>query len=427
MTTETAPTGVTPTTEQATHQQLTVWGALKANMRDYGLLAALILIMLFFQYFTNGVLFKPVNLTNIILQNSYIIVMALGMLLVIVAGHIDLSVGSVSGFIGALAAMLMVGWSFPPELAFLTNPLVAGAICIFVGAAIGAAQGYLIAYHKIPAFIVTLAGMLIFKGLSLAILSGKSVGPFPAEFQLLSAGFIPDVIGPTTLVAAAEGVQPLVLHTTTMVLGIAGVVAMVVMAILGRRRRQARGYENEPFALFVAKNVVIGALVLFFSYMLATYRGLPNVLVVMAILIGVFVFVTKRMTFGRRIYALGGNLKAASLSGIKTERMTFYVFAIMGALAALAGMIYAARLNSATPKAGQGLELDVIAAVFIGGASALGGVGAVAGAVIGAFIMGVMNNGMSIMGINIDLQQMIKGVVLLAAVFFDLYNKKRAG
>tara|TARA_R110002124_G_scaffold114535_34_gene269560 strand:+ start:142 stop:1425 length:1284 start_codon:yes stop_codon:yes gene_type:complete len=427
MTTETAPSGVTPTSEQATNPQLTVWGALKANMRDYGLLAALILIMLFFQYFTNGVLFKPLNLTNIILQNSYIIVMALGMLLVIVAGHIDLSVGSVSGFIGALAAMLMVGWSFPPELAFLTNPLVAGAICIFVGAAIGAAQGYLIAYHKIPAFIVTLAGMLIFKGLSLAILSGKSVGPFPAEFQLLSAGFIPDVIGPTTLVAAAEGVQPLVLHTTTMVLGIAGVVAMVVMAILGRRRRQARGYENEPFALFVAKNVVIGALVLFFSYMLATYRGLPNVLVVMAILIGVFVFVTKRMTFGRRIYALGGNLKAASLSGIKTERMTFYVFAIMGALAALAGMIYAARLNSATPKAGQGLELDVIAAVFIGGASALGGVGAVAGAVIGAFIMGVMNNGMSIMGINIDLQQMIKGVVLLAAVFFDLYNKKRAG
>ena len=299
MTTETAPTGVTPTTEQATHQQLTVWGALKANMRDYGLLAALILIMLFFQYFTNGVLFKPVNLTNIILQNSYIIVMALGMLLVIVAGHIDLSVGSVSGFIGALAAMLMVGWRFPPELAFLANPFIAGAICIVVGAAIGAAQGYLIAYYQIPAFIVTLAGMLIFKGLSLAILAGKSVGPFPAEFQLLSAGFIPDIIGPTTLVAASEGVQPLVLHTTTMALAIVGIVVMVIMAIAGRKRRQARGYESEPFALFVAKNVVIAALVLFFCYMLASYRGLPNVLVVMAVLIAVFVFVTKRMTFGR--------------------------------------------------------------------------------------------------------------------------------
>jgi putative multiple sugar transport system permease protein len=426
MTTETIQPGMTPTGPSASTQELTVWGALKANLRDYGLLAALILIMLFFQYFTNGVLFKPVNLTNVILQNSYIIVMALGMLLVIVAGHIDLSVGSVSGFVGALAAMLMVGWRFPPEFAFLANPFVAGAICLVVGAAIGAAQGYLIAYHKIPSFIVTLAGMLIFKGLSLAILAGKSVGPFPAEFQLLSAGFIPDFVGPTTLVAASEGVQPVVLHTTTAIIAVLGVVAMVVFAIRGRARRQARGYETEPFSLFVVKNLIIAALVLFFSYMLASYRGLPNVLVVMALLIALFVFITKRMTFGRRIYALGGNLKAAALSGIKTERLTFYVFAIMGALAALAGMIYAARLNSATPKAGQGLELDVIAAVFIGGASALGGVGAVAGAVIGAFILGVMNNGMSIMGINIDLQQMIKGVVLLAAVFFDLYNKNRA-
>jgi ABC-type xylose transport system, permease component len=426
MTTETAQPGISATGEQVKIQELSVWGALKANMRDYGLLLALILIMLFFQYFTAGVLFKPVNLTNIILQNSYIIVMALGMLLVIVAGHIDLSVGSVSGFVGALAAMLMIGWNFPPEFAFLANPFVAGAICLIVGAVIGAAQGYLIAYHKIPSFIVTLAGMLIFKGLSLAILSGKSVGPFPAEFQLLSAGFIPDVIGPTTLVAASEGVQPLVLHTTTMVLAILAVVGMVFFAIRGRGRRKARGYETEPFGLFVAKNLVIAALVLFFAYMLASYKGLPNVLVVMAVLIALFVFVTKRMTFGRRIYALGGNLKAAALSGIKTERMTFYVFAIMGALAALAGMIYAARLNSATPKAGQGLELDVIAAVFIGGASALGGVGQVAGAVIGAFIMGVMNNGMSIMGVNIDWQQMIKGVVLLAAVFFDLYNKNRS-
>jgi putative multiple sugar transport system permease protein len=425
MTTETAQPG-TPATAPAKAQELTVWGALQANLRDYGLLLALILIMLFFQYFTGGVLFKPLNLTNIILQNSYIIVMALGMLLVIVAGHIDLSVGSISGFIGALAAMLMVGWRFPPELAFLANPFVAGAICLVVGAAIGAVQGYLIAYHKIPSFIVTLAGMLIFKGLSLAILAGKSVGPFPAEFQLLSAGFIPDLIGPTTLVAASEGVQPLVLHTTTLVIGILAVVAMVFMAIRSRARRKARGYENEPFGLFVAKNVIISALVLFFCYMLASYRGLPNVLVVMGVLIALFVFISTRMTFGRRIYALGGNLKAASLSGIKTERLTFYVFAIMGALAALAGMIYAARLNSATPKAGQGLELDVIAAVFIGGASALGGVGQVAGAVIGAFIMGVMNNGMSIMGINIDLQQMIKGVVLLAAVFFDLYNKNRS-
>ncbi len=424
MTTETAPTGAAAKPAQS--QELSLMGALRANLRDYGLLLALVLIMLFFQYFTNGVLFKPVNLTNIILQNSYIIVMALGMLLVIVAGHIDLSVGSVSGFIGALAAMLMVGWKFPPELAFLANPIVAGAICLVAGAAIGAAQGYIIAYHKVPAFIVTLAGMLIFKGLSLAILSGKSVGPFPTEFQLLSAGFIPDFIGPISTPFLAENGNPVVLHSTTMIIAILAIVGMVFFAIRTRARRKARGYDVEPFSLFVIKNVVISALVLFFAYMLASYRGLPNVLVVMAVLIAGFVFLTKRLTFGRRIYALGGNLKAAALSGVKTERTTFYIFAIMGALAALAGMIYAARLNSATPKAGQGLELDVIAAVFIGGASALGGVGQVAGAVIGAFIMGVMNNGMSIMGVNIDWQQMIKGVVLLAAVFFDLYNKNRS-
>ncbi len=423
MTTETAPQAASPAEAAA---PLSIWGALQANLREYGLLLVLILIMLFFQWTTSGVLFKPLNLTNIVLQNSYIIVMALGMLLVIVAGHIDLSVGSVSGFIGALAAMLMIGWQFPPELAFLANPIVAGLICLVVGAAIGAAQGYLIAYYRIPSFIVTLAGMLIFKGLSLSILAGKSVGPFPAEFQLLSAGFIPDFIGPITLVPASQGVQPLVLHGATLAIGIVAVVAMVLLSIRTRARRTARGYETEPFALFATKNIVIAALVLFFTYMLASYKGLPNVLVVMGVLIAGFVFLTKRLTFGRRIYAVGGNPKAAALSGIKTERLTFYIFAIMGALAALAGMIYAARLNSATPKAGQGLELDVIAAVFIGGASALGGVGQVAGAVIGAFIMGVLNNGMSIMGINIDLQQMIKGVVLLAAVFFDLYNKNKA-
>jgi len=416
MTTETMPQGAA--SEAAKRPSL--WGALQSHLRDYGLLLVLILIMLFFQYFTNGTLFKPVNLTNIVLQNSYIIVMALGMLLVIVAGHIDLSVGSVSGFIGALAAMLMIGWKMPPELAFLANPFVAGLVCLAIGTLIGFAQGYLIAYYRIPSFIVTLAGMLIFKGLSLAILAGQSVGPFPAEFQLLSAGFIPDFVGTVTAIPEVK------LHGATLVIGVVAVVAMVLMSIRGRARRTGRGYETEPFALFVIKNAVIAALVLFFTYMLASYKGLPNVLVVMGILIGLFVFITKRLTFGRRIYAMGGNVKAAALSGIKTERMTFYIFGIMGALAALAGMIYAARLNSATPKAGQGLELDVIAAVFIGGASALGGVGQVAGAVIGAFIMGVLNNGMSILGVNIDWQQMIKGIVLLAAVFFDLYNKNKA-
>ncbi|WP_394887888.1 multiple monosaccharide ABC transporter permease [Mesorhizobium sp. AaZ16] len=399
--------------------------ALKDNLRDYGLVLALIAIMVFFQWQTNGVLFKPVNLTNLVLQNSYIIIMALGMLLVIVAGHIDLSVGSVSGFVGAVAAILMVQYKLDPILTTL--------ICLFVGGLIGASQGYWIAYMKIPSFIVTLAGMLVFKGLSLALLGGMSVGPFPPEFQLLSAGFIPDVIGPLTLVqptldAAGKPVagSAVVLHSTTLLIGVVIVALMLWSSLRSRANRESHGYEAEPFALFVIKNAVISAIVLFLIYMMASYRGLPNVLIVMGVLIALFVFITKRMTFGRRVYAMGGNVKAAALSGIKTERLTFYIFIIMGVLSALAGLIFAARLNTATPKAGLGFELDVIAAVFIGGASAMGGVGQVAGAVIGAFIMGVMNNGMSIMGVNIDWQQVIKGLVLLGAVVFDVYNKNKA-
>jgi putative multiple sugar transport system permease protein len=384
---------------------------IKQNLREYGLVLALIAIMVFFQWQTGGVLFKPVNLTNLVLQNSYIIIMALGMLLVIVGGHIDLSVGSVAGFVGAVAAVLMVQYKLDPILTTL--------ICLVVGGVIGASQGYWVAYMKIPSFIVTLAGMLVFKGLALWLLGGMSVGPFPREFQLLSAGFIPDFFGPVTLFGTP-------LHATTLLIGIVIVAAMLWFALRSRRARESHGYAAEPFGLFVAKNAVIAAMILFLIYMMASYKGLPNVLIVMGVLIALFVFVTKRMTIGRRIYAMGGNVKAAALSGIKTERLTFLVFINMGVLAALAGLIFAARLNTATPKAGLGFELDVIAAVFIGGASMAGGVGQVAGAVIGAFIMGVMNNGMSIMGVNIDWQQVIKGLVLLGAVVFDVYNKNKA-
>jgi putative multiple sugar transport system permease protein len=265
------------------------------------------------------------------------------------------------------------------------------------------------------------------------VLSGRSVGPFPEVFQKLSAGFIPDLIGPMTLVApklnAAGAPIPntgVILHSTTMLIGVLIVAAMLYFALKSRKNRESHGYDAEPFGFFVAKNLVLAGIILFLMYKFASFKGLPNVLVVMGILIAGFVFVTTRMTFGRRIFALGGNPKAAALSGINTERLTFYVFVIMGALAGLAGLIYSARLNMATPKAGQGLELDVIAAVFVGGASALGGVGTVVGAVIGGFIMGVMNNGMGVMGINIDWQQVIKGLVLLGAVAFDLYNKKKA-
>jgi putative multiple sugar transport system permease protein len=383
-------------------------GFLKNNLREYGMLISLVAIMVLFQVLTDGTLLRPLNLTNLLLQNSYVVIMALGMLLVIVAGHIDLSVGSVCGFIGALAAVLMVEyeWHFVPT----------AIVSILAGAAIGAAQGWFVAFRKIPSFIVTLAGMLVFKGLTLALLAGQSVGPFPEAFQRLSSGFIPDPLGG----AAAGG-----LRTTSLVVGALAAAALVFFKLRGRARLAAHGMEQEPYAFFLVKNLFFAAIILFFSYLLSTYKGLPNVLIVMAVLIVAYDFVTNRTTIGRRIYALGGNEKAARLSGVKTQRLAFLTFVNMGALAALAGLVFAARLNTATPKAGLGFELDVIAACFIGGASASGGVGRVMGAVIGAFIMGVMNNGMSILGIGIDYQQVIKGLVLLAAVFIDVYNKNK--
>lgn len=382
------------------------WGAfLRHHLREYGMLLSLVAIMVLFEVLTEGTLFQPLNLTNLVLQNSYIVIMALGMLLVIVAGHIDLSVGSVCGFIGALAAVLMVshGWHWLP----------ASLACLAAGAAIGAAQGWLVAYPRIPSFIVTLGGMLVFKGLCLALLQGQSIGPFPETFQGLSSGFLPEL--------AAGGT----LRTTSLVIGLVAALALGAASLRGRAQRLRHGMETEPYAFFLGRTLLFVAAIGLFSYLLASYKGLPNVLIVMAVLIVAYDFATRRTTVGRRIYALGGNEKAARLSGIRTERLTFLAFVNMGMLAALAGLVFAARLNTATPKAGLGFELDVIAACFIGGASASGGIGRVTGAVIGAFIMGVMNNGMSILGVGIDYQQVIKGLVLLAAVYVDVYNKNK--
>jgi len=377
---------------------------LASHLRDYGMLLSLVAIMGFFQVLTDGTLLQPLNLTNIFLQNSYIVVMALGMLLVIVAGHIDLSVGSVCGFIGALAAVLMVEMEWPV--------LPAMAVCLLAGAVIGAVQGAFVAWLKIPSFIVTLAGMLVFKGLALALLRGQSIGPFPDVFQTLANGFLPEFGG-------GEG------NLTSLAIGLGVVALLALREMLGRRKDRAIAATREPLPLFLLRlagqSAALGALV----WLMASYKGLPNVLLLMVALIGIFVFVTRRTTLGRRVYALGGNERAARLSGIPTERLTLLCFVNMGVMAALAGLVFAARLNTATPKAGLGFELDVIAACFIGGASASGGVGKVTGAVVGAFIMGVMNNGMSILGIGIEWQQVIKGVVLLAAVVFDVYNRRK--
>jgi putative multiple sugar transport system permease protein len=383
----------------------TLTALFKSNIREYGMLIALVAIMIFFQFATQGILMRPINITNLVLQNSYIIVMALGMLLIIVSGWIDLSVGSVAAFVGAIAAVLMVKLGFHWSLTML--------LCLVAGALVGAWQGYWVAYVKIPAFIVTLAGMLIFRGLTLLILQGEAVGPFPVEFQRLSTGFIPDIFN-------FEG-----FHITTMLIAVIMVVGLFVMDYRARQNQLRYGFEVTPMYFFIAKNALISGAILGLCYLMASYKGLPNVLIVMAALIALFSFVTSQTVIGRRIYAMGGNEKAARLSGVNTPRLLFLTFVNMGVLAALAGMIVAARLNTATPKAGVGFELDVIAACFIGGASASGGIGTIIGAVVGAFVIGVMNNGMSIMGIGIDWQQAIKGFVLLMAVFFDVYNKNK--
>jgi putative multiple sugar transport system permease protein len=395
----------------------------KSNIRDYGLLVSLLLIMGFFEVVTGGVLFRGVNVTNLILQNSYIVIMALGMLLVIVGGNIDLSVGSIVGFVGGVAATMMVGFHVPwleIDVKIPWEPVI--LLALVLGALIGAAQGYFIAYSKIPAFIVTLAGMLIFRGLTGNMLQGQFVGPFAKGFQAISAGFIPD-FSDFGIFKAGEGQDQF--FWLTMLIGVIGAALMIYTSTRRWTRDNAQSMETEPFPLFVGKNAIFAALILGFSYLLASNKGLPTVLVIMGVLILLYTFATTRMTIGRRIYAMGGNRLAAQLSGIRTERLTFLTFVNMGMLAGLAGLIVAARLNSATPSAGNSFELDVIAACFIGGVSASGGVGKVMGVVIGAFFMGVMNNGMSILGIGIFWQQVVKGIVLLAAVYVDVYQKNK--
>lgn len=392
-------------------------GFWKSHLREYGLLGALLVIMALFEYLTGGVLLAPVNITNLILQNSYIVIMALGMLLIIVGGNIDLSVGSIVGFVGAIAATMMVDYQMP------WVPVV--GLSLVVGGLIGAAQGYFVAYARIPSFIVTLGGMLIFRGLTGNILLGQFVGPFPKDFQSISSGFIPDFVSAPLLAIFGNGIGPN-FRWTSMLIGVLGAALLIFTSARRWRRGKAHATEAEPFALFAGKNAIFAILMIGFSYLLASYRGLPNVLIIMGALILLYMFVTTRMTIGRRIYALGGNRMAAQLSGIRTERLIFLTFVNMGALAGLAGLIVAARLNSATPSAGNSFELDVIAACFIGGASASGGVGKVMGVVIGAFVMGVMNNGMSILGIGIYWQYVVKGLVLLAAVYVDGYQKNKA-
>jgi len=396
---------------------------LRSNVRQYGMIVALVLITVLFAVLSSGKLLTPLNITQMIQQNGYILVLAIGMMLVIINGHIDLSVGSVAALVGAIAGILIVNWHWDWRIV-----LVAG---IALGALIGAWQGYWIAYVKIPAFIVTLAGMLLFRGLAQLLLRGQSIGPFPDAFRDIAAGFLPDlgnVQGVQFVGISDFTVQLKVgpLHTLTLVLGAIAVALLVWTELRARQGRRSYGLPAGPRSLFIAKLAALGIVIMLFSYVLASYNGIPVVGLILIALIAVYSFMMNRSVAGRRIYAVGGNEKAALLSGVKTKQNTFWVFVNMGALAALAGMIFAARLSAATPKAGVNFELDAIAAAFVGGASASGGIGTVVGAIVGALVMGVMNNGMSMIGVESDWQQIIKGLVLLAAVAFDVYNKRKA-
>jgi putative multiple sugar transport system permease protein len=378
-----------------------------ADLGKNGIFIALIAVVVLFTILTDGILLRPQNISNLIVQNGYILVLAIGMVMVIIAGHIDLSVGSVAAFVGACSGVFAVTWGLPWWLAVVLS--------LLIGAIVGAWQGFWVAFVGIPAFIVTLAGMLIFRGLALVVLQNANIGNFPAEYRGLGNGFVSGVFGET---------DP---DLFTLVIGAVAIVALVVQQLRTRMGRQKYGQEVEPLAWFIVKLALVSVVIGWFAWALASYKGIPVTLIILAILILVYGVVMNRTVFGRHIYAIGGNRHAAELSGVKTRRVDFWLFVNMGFLAALAGLIFTARLNLAGPKAGDGFELEAISAAFIGGAAVQGGVGTIGGAIIGGLIIGVLNNGMSIMGIGIEWQQAVKGLVLLLAVAFDVFNKRRAG
>ena len=393
-------------------------GTVRRSLGQSGIFVAFVVILLLFGVLTNGTILAPQNISNLIVQNAHILILAIGMVMVIIAGHIDLSVGSIVGFAGAMAGVFIVRMDLPIWIGVL---LVLG-----IGALVGAWQGYWVAFFGVPAFIVTLAGMLIFRGATLLALGGQQISPFPDTFRnVFSSGFIDGLLDYVTLPdIPLLGGGPA--DVFTLLLGVAAIVALVVSQLRARAGRIRYQQTVSSRGAFVARMVITGLVILYFAYKLALFKGLPYVLIILAILVLAYSAVMNRSVFGRHIYAIGGNLHAAELSGIKVKQVTFWVFVNMGALAALAGVVFAARINLANPTNGNMFELDAIAAAFIGGAAVTGGVGRVVGAIVGGLTVGVLNNGMSILGVDIAYQQVIKGAVLLAAVAFDVYSKRRA-
>jgi putative multiple sugar transport system permease protein len=382
------------------------------NMRQSGIYIAFVAIVILFSVLSANFL-SPGNITNIILQYSYILILAIGMVIVIVAGHIDLSVGSVVALTGAASATFVIRNGMPWWVGVL--------VAIGVGLLVGMWHGFWVAFVGIPAFIVTLAGMLLFRGLTQIVLNNVSLSPFPAEYGQIASGFRKQLMG--TIGGGAVPVDTFVLLVFALAVG-----GYAFSAWRSRRARIRYQQAVEATPLFILKLVIIAAVVMWFAWKLASSgRGLPHVLIILALLIVIYGLITTRTVFGRHVYAIGGNLSAAQLSGVKVRWVNFWIFVNMGFLSGVAGAVYSSRSNGAQPGAGNMFELDAIAACFIGGAAVTGGVGKVTGAMVGGLIMAVMSNGMQLMGIDQPVQQVVKGLVLLLAVAFDVYNKRRAG
>ena len=378
----------------------------KEILKKYTMVIVLILVVIIFTIGTNGRMLLPANINNLIAQNAYVFVLATGMLLcILTGGNIDLSVGSVVCFVGAVGGSMMVIAKLPIWLAMIAM--------IIVGLLIGAWQGFWIAYMKIPPFITTLAGMLVFRGLANVILNGLTLAPMSASYLNLFNSYIPDFFH-------VEG-----FNLTCMIVGIVVAVTSSVLAIRGRAVKISKGYQVESFSSMMVRLVIIDLAILAFMFKLSQYKGIPVVLIWVAVVIMIYNYITSKTTIGRHFYAVDGNEKAASLSGVDTKKVYFTAYINMAFLAAIAGMITIARLNSANPTAGTNYEMDAIGSCFIGGASAYGGIGTVPGVIVGAILMGVINLGMNIMGVDANYQKVVKGLVLLAAVIFDIVTKKK--
>ena len=378
-----------------------------SNGRQVGILGALVVIIVFFQVFTGGLTLDPTNLINLVNQNAYVLILAIGMVMVIIAGHIDLSVGSIAAFVGIIVATSMASWNFPPAVAILLG--------IVIGIIIGAWQGWWVAYVGVPAFIVTLAGMLIFRGANQFFGNSTSV-TVPDAFTYIGGGFIPD-FGPSTLYSNG-----------TLLLGLLVAVVIVVQEWRARRTQTEMGSPKAPLWVSGVKVVVLEAIVVSATLLFAGGRpgtSFPVSGIILGVLVLVYSFITRNTTFGRHVYAVGGNWHAAELSGVKIKRINFFVMMNMSVLASVAGMIGVARAGASGPNDGVGWELDAIAAVFIGGAAVAGGIGTIVGSIIGGLVIAVLNNGLQLLGVGIDRVQIIKGLVLLIAVGVDVYSKKQ--